>query len=506
MKQSSNFSIRFTSLCIGIFFFFSTHFISAQPSPCDDFKCHKNVNLTIQRGEIRPIDLSDFLVNGVCPDHNYRLTIYKDGKYLPLTEISYHFPAEFNYNIFDVNLHQGCNGTVNLSFIDCDTNEPPQKGVNKFSELLCLEFSNYKNIPFNVPEHVSIVIENKKILAYDWAKCGPVELKIVREITNPGGCAYDFGAKYYRTWSTSWPDKKTYFFMDSVTYLKFRIDSFLVLPNFDNVQNPGFDFEDKSWVRDKKNHPNGAETSLNFFDKWSCSNVSKTYNDKILEINKVDSCHSLKIIEREWTVIDWCTGEILGYPQIIHLIDIDDQEVPSIVCPSGIIEFVLPKSNLLNVNANELGLTSTDNCGINIYTFDRNVLDTFKTFTLSDTGIVHDIEVWVHDHKGNRASCMIKILIKADLSLDVFDPSISQNVKIYPNPFTDELSIDTKEFRGPVQVDIFDVLGKQIWRSNILIESQGPTSIRPSGLREGAVYTLTLKNQDQSSSARIIKW
>ena len=167
MKQYSNFTIRFTTWCIILFFFFPTFFITAQPSPCDNFSCHKNVSLTIQRGEIRPINLSDFLVNGVCPDHSYKLTIYKDGKYLPLTEISYHFPAEFNYNIFDENLHRGCNGTVNLTFIDCDTNEPPQKGVNKFSELLCLEFSNYKNIPFNVPEHVSIVLENKKILAYD---------------------------------------------------------------------------------------------------------------------------------------------------------------------------------------------------------------------------------------------------------------------------------------------------------------------------------------------------
>lgn len=204
--------------------------------------------------------------------------------------------------------------------------------------------------------------------------------------------------------------------------------------------------------------------------------------------------------------MDWCTSEVLGYPQIIHLIDIDDQEIPSIVCPTEIIEFVLPKSNLLSINANELGLSSNDNCGINIYTFDRNALDTFRTFTLSDTGHIQDIEVWVHDQAGNKASCNIKILVKADVSIGVFDPSVSKNIKIYPNPFKEELYIESKDFQGAAEVLIVDLLGKQVWQVKFLIDSQNPTIIRPTGLKEGTVYILSFKNKFQSYSAKIIKW
>jgi len=506
MKQFNLISEKITFCWFALFFFFPTFIIKAQPSPCDDFQCHKNISLTIQRGEIRPIDLSDFLENGICPDHSYKLTIYKDGKYLPLTEISYHFPAEFNYNIFDINLNRGCNGTVKLTFIDCDNNEPPKQGIKDYSQLNCSEISDYKKLPLNVPDHVRVVYENNKIFAYDWTKCGPVELKIDSEIFTPGSCALQFAGKLVRRWSTIWSDKLVYRFLDTMIYPYLEVDSLLVLPNFDDIENLSFDFKDKSWKRDRKNHPDGSITSANLLNKWDCSRFSKTYDDVIQESIQVDSCFVLKKILRKWILMDWCTSKFFNYNQKIHLVDIDDQEIPSIICPTEIIELVLPKSNLLSINANELGLSSNDNCGINIYTFDRNALDTFRTFTLSDTGTVQDIEVWVHDQAGNKANCKIKILVKADVSIGVFDPSISKNIKIYPNPFTDELSIETKDFHGTVQIVIVDVLGIQVWQANILMNSQSPTTIRPTGLKQRAVYTLKLKDRFHSASAKIVKW
>ncbi len=62
-----------------------------------------------------------------------------------------------------------------------------------------------------------------------------------------------------------------------------------------------------------------------FGDIGLCGNYAFTYEDQILPI-----CGNFaKKIVRNWTGLDWCTGEILTHPQIIKVIDNDP---PIIVC------------------------------------------------------------------------------------------------------------------------------------------------------------------------------
>jgi hypothetical protein len=86
------------------------------------------------------------------------------------------------------------------------------------------------------------------------------------------------------------------------------------------------------------------------------------------------------------------------------------------------------------------------------------------------------------------------------LATDDFS-KISDEIKVFPNPFVEKITITVKEING-AQIKIFDVLGKQIMASEMsnLIE----TIYLPKELASG-LYILELKTNTDTARVKIIK-
>ncbi|MBL4704933.1 MAG: T9SS type A sorting domain-containing protein [Flavobacteriales bacterium] len=87
------------------------------------------------------------------------------------------------------------------------------------------------------------------------------------------------------------------------------------------------------------------------------------------------------------------------------------------------------------------------------------------------------------------------------------DVSVEQpigDVKVYPNPFQSEFTIDLSKFSSDVQITVSDLLGKEIYRKHVTNKEFLIIELTQKDLRSG-IYIVNLKSMEQSISKRIIK-
>ncbi|RYE17661.1 MAG: T9SS type A sorting domain-containing protein, partial [Sphingobacteriales bacterium] len=74
---------------------------------------------------------------------------------------------------------------------------------------------------------------------------------------------------------------------------------------------------------------------------------------------------------------------------------------------------------------------------------------------------------------------------------------------VYPNPFTDKLSVQVEQTEGTVQVVITDMTGRTVFTSTPVVSS-GIVAVRPLNLLQG-VYILQVTQTTGTTQSRIVK-
>lgn len=95
------------------------------------------------------------------------------------------------------------------------------------------------------------------------------------------------------------------------------------------------------------------------------------------------------------------------------------------------------------------------------------------------------------------------VLTRTDASLATNSNQFSDNsIKVYPNPFTSEFKVDATDSEGPLQVSVFDVLGRKVATA----KSSSNQLSMGSSLKSG-VYVVKVEdaNAKDSKSFKIIK-
>ena len=114
-------------------------------------------------------------------------------------------------------------------------------------------------------------------------------------------------------------------------------------------------------------------------------------------------------ILREWTIIDWCTNEIVQQNQ---LIDVQDNTPPTITCPADIT--FNTTSNACSGNVTLPQPTLTDDCSNVTITTDFNFPLVGNIYTNVPSG-THSITYIATDDCGNTSSCSFNVTIKDNL-------------------------------------------------------------------------------------------
>lgn len=406
---------------------------------CDILQCNDAAKIKIEIGKSYPISAADLLDIGYCTDHSYKLDYLYKGILNPLDTITSNTPSFFQYRIVDQTNGNSCWGHITLIKLDCIDDFIPVKS-NKSYNLFCYESSKVDDLGFNIPDSVELIkTGDNQFTASNWARCGAVKIKVVRDFTIHGTCDSSFMQIIYRTWRVTSPDNRSFDFTDTITVSYWNIDSSYKLPDYNGIDQPVFDCRD-SWLHGRNGNPDG---SLSFDKNYkACNTLGTTYTDDTLSIQP-EGCHRILELRRNWFILNWCNSETFNLSQLVYVRCYNDSINPVALCKSGIIEFQLNQNNVLTLNANELLQDATDNCGLAQTSWDEAGFIHSKQFGLADTGKILDLKVWVYDSSGNKTSCdvQLKILPKQIVGIENDFPSQAVNMEFIPNPAIDQVEL-----------------------------------------------------------------
>ncbi|MEO7176662.1 MAG: SdrD B-like domain-containing protein, partial [Saprospiraceae bacterium] len=276
--------------------------------------------------------------------------------------------------------------------IDCDdTYEPGQNGIS-FPNLLVLNETVFA-IP-GVPHSYSTALLDN---------CGPVTLSYIDQVIATD-CSGPYWATRLRTWTATDPSGNSSSCVQSIFVLRTDIDDIVTSGNYDGSDHPMLNCQG-SWDVNGNNYPDPSETG--FLTGLGC-NLQGTFNDVVIPI-----CPGSFKVVRYWTVLDWCTGNIQTFIQLIKVLD---NVSPSIQCPAN-----------LTVSTDQFSCKST-------FTFPSVIVSDICSEPVSvqingpgfqinqNGGLAQNIPIGEHtvvytatDACGNTASCSVHLSVRDEI-------------------------------------------------------------------------------------------
>ncbi len=162
---------------------------------------------------------------------------------------------------------------------------------------------------------------------------GNIPVDILSDEITDLDCTDQFSAKRVIIYqATDQVGNKSDLCVKTIYFQRIGLDSIVFPPNKDGVEDPMLQCDNiPQWDDDGDGYPDPDETGTptttdgyNIFPNNSYCELNATYKDEVLEI-----CESSFKVLREWTVLDWCTGELEMEYQIIKVVDNED---PIVTC------------------------------------------------------------------------------------------------------------------------------------------------------------------------------
>lgn len=470
-----NFPIFKPSLRL-ILFCLVTFMESKSLAACDILVAKSNLYITIERGSKQKITAKDLLDIGYCEDRQYQVSWVQNGVLTPLDSLSDQLPKYLRFHVADLSNQHFCFGDLQLIFVDCIEDLVP-KQVDTLFISECARYGTFNLQGFELPDSVKINFVNGEYLVSGWSRCGIVKIRITDIISTklPKDSIYEhIETLRFRITRT---DNISFNFSNIILYKRPVFDSTVYFPNFDGVENPIFDCGDH-WEKDRNGNPTAKYVLPKKLYDNDCTFFAYNYVDSLISV--IDTiCSSTKIVERKWTFINWDNGRNYTFNQKIHIQCIKDLEPPTAKCKSEIVEFKLDSSQTIKINANQFDDGSTDNCGIRSISFDSIAAINSLLFDIQDTGKIIDVDIWIHDHAGNKTKCTSQIRVSEDKVVSNFNPDGGNNMvlSLSPNPFiqTTQLNIFSS-YDSKVQVTVYSNEGWRVMSKNIMVK-EGYNSI-----------------------------
>ena len=187
--------------------------------------------------------------------------------------------------------------------------------------------------------------------------------------------------------------------------------------------------------------------------------------------------------------------------------------------------------NLASVNDNKLLAIenrSTPQLEENIALLLNNLNSEAYTFTINVQNFGNEAEIFLKDKYTDQLIALDQGMNEIEFTADASIPesvsilrfefvfgnvtlsneefNFADNIQIYPNPVQDELNLNfSSEFQGgPVQIQVFDLLGRQMMQSNVSISDNKSHKIDATNLNSG-IYFVKLNHSNKNHVHRFIK-
>ena len=172
--------------------------------------------------------------------------------------------------------------------------------------------------------------------------------------------------------------------------------------NLDNLELPALSCEDANIDPSITGEPTGV----------SCGNIGFTHSDSDSILLCGGGSGSFKII-RTWTVLDWCSGEIITDQQIIKVLD---EVAPEINCPANMdvstANEVCEASVLIQGSSIEVTDVCSATIGLTASISAGSIVPNGVNWLASGLGIgTHTVSFTATDECGNTASCSFDISV-----------------------------------------------------------------------------------------------
>ncbi|HZV68023.1 MAG TPA: hypothetical protein VFG10_00685, partial [Saprospiraceae bacterium] len=228
--------------------------------------------------------------------------------------------------------------------------------------------------------------------------CGQVTVEIVDIDVNADNCAGGFVSV---TWLATDLSGNTATCVEVFTVIPLTLDGLVFPPNFIGSCGTSINPSITGWP---------TLNGVNLTDAGGVCNIFAGYWDE--ELNE---CGGGRKIIRTWTVLDWCTVEIIEYTQVIKLID---DEGPIITCPSNLTvgtdfwycyaNVSVPKPQAFDVCSDVVNFSLSVNGGTVVH-FGNN-------FVINGLVIGTYPVIWtVTDECGNSSTCSFTITVHDDV-------------------------------------------------------------------------------------------
>ena len=159
-------------------------------------------------------------------------------------------------------------------------------------------------------------------------------------------------------------------------------------PNYDGFAAPAFNctsaYPTPDWIESQ-----GLQGYPYVFGQSNGCNINWEFHDV-----KINVCDGSYILRRDWTIVDWCTGNKIFPSQVIK---VEDKQGPAMVCPANLTVSVNPFQCCGNIDLPDLLIE--DECSrINKLS---GMVTTFDPFTGAQTGM-YPLTGSLQDFPGNN--------------------------------------------------------------------------------------------------------
>ena len=269
--------------------------------------------------------------------------------------------------------------------------------------VLCTESTTPASIGFPVPVDATITGNNPYfVLGLDG--CGPSTL-VLQESVIKMDCSSPLTEKIIRTWSAEDQfGNKAIPCTDTVLVYRTDLSTIVLPPNYDNFDLPALTC-DSVYVSDDEGYPAPSVTGMP--TGAFCENIQMTYENIVIPI-----CEKSYKLLRNWTIFDWCTGEVIEHGQVIKVADI---LAPIIICPADATASTGPNSCTATYTFEPPSLV--DNC-TTTPTYDVSSLYGVVTkvgnyYTISNLPIgIYEITYTAYDDCGNSDTCTMDLTVQ----------------------------------------------------------------------------------------------
>ncbi len=259
------------------------------------------------------------------PYNLYNIEIYdEDGDLIQGNLVTGEYIGQtLTYNITHECSWNACGGTINVR----DNYHPVTNCGN--DTITCQNSMDPFDLGFPIDTFIFDLdtifkIDSQKYIVQGWDACGDVELSYV-DSTFLYDCNQDTLLQQLtvRYWKAVDENNNTSRCFDSIFVKRIPIDSIILPPNWNNQDSAALQCNG-DWQLTALPNGNPSPDYTGAPEIWWCNSLEYSFSD-----TKFPGCGNTFDVARDWTLIDWCTNEIIHFTQIIKIMDTTS---PTMIC------------------------------------------------------------------------------------------------------------------------------------------------------------------------------